>query len=68
MRAEWLLKNPFCKPQISVNCTKQTTDVHHMAGRGIMTLAQATWLPVCRNCHDYIHANPQTARDLGYLQ
>jgi predicted HNH restriction endonuclease len=31
-------------------------------------LVQSTWLPVCRNCHDWIHANPGEARIMGWLK
>jgi hypothetical protein len=47
-------------------------DVHHTKGRtGKNFLDEETWLAVCRTCHDWIHANPNTARALdsfSYVQ
>jgi hypothetical protein len=46
----------------------KATDVHHKNGRHNERLnAVEHWLPVCRKCHDWIHQNPQKARDKGYL-
>ena len=61
--------HPMCKAGIPNQCTGQTTDVHHMAGRiGDMLLYQPLWLPVCRGCHDWIEAHPIEAKELGYSQ
>jgi hypothetical protein len=47
-------------------CGRIATDVHHMKGRlGGNYLDDNTWLPVCRECHDWIHAHPREARELG---
>jgi hypothetical protein len=45
-----------------------TTDVHHKKGRGKYLLDESTWLPVCREHHDKIHANPAWAFEQGYLE
>jgi predicted HNH restriction endonuclease len=31
-------------------------------------LIQSTWIPVCRNCHNWIHSNPEEARIMKYLK
>ena len=67
MRKEYLTKHPMCQIKLP-GCTGQATDIHHTEYRGIKTLAQATWLAVCRTCHDWCHANPKEARELGYLK
>lgn len=60
---EFKVANPTCA------CCKslQTKDVHHMKGRGKYLLDVTTFLPVCRQCHDAIHANPHWARENGWL-
>ncbi len=53
-------------------------DLHHKAGRsgssenelGEMErnlTNKATFMAVCRNCHDYIHKFPKEAREKGWL-
>jgi len=43
-------------------------DIHHKAGRaGTNFLDRNTWLAVCRENHERIHANPSWARSLGFL-
>lgn len=46
----------------------KSTDVHHIAGRGINYLNEDTWLATCRPCHDRIHREPIWAREKGYLK
>lgn len=47
---------------------EKATDVHHKNGRHNDRLNDVEhWLPVCRKCHDYIHAHPQKAREKGWL-
>lgn len=44
------------------------TEVHHKAGRtGTNFLDEATWLPVCRRGHVWIHEHPGKARERGWL-
>ena len=38
------------------------------ANRDAFYLVQSTWLAVCRNCHDWVHAHPKESRALGYLK
>jgi hypothetical protein len=52
-------------------CMNGSTDVHHTyagSNRDAFYLVQSTWLSVCRNCHDWIHANPAESRVLGWLK
>jgi hypothetical protein len=67
MRKEYLTKHPMCEIKLP-GCTGLATDIHHKEYRGINTLAQATWVAACRTCHDWCHANPAEARELGYLK
>lgn len=66
MRKEYLTKHPMCEIKLP-GCNGQACDIHHTAYRGINTLAQATWLAACRECHEWCHANPKEARELGFL-
>jgi cytochrome c553 len=55
--------HPIC----AVCHTRPTKDVHHTHGRGPHLLDESTWLPVCRQCHDWIHSHPGQAREKGLL-
>lgn len=68
MRKEYLTKHPMCEVKLPGVCKGQACDIHHTAYRGINTLAQATWLAACRECHSWVHKNPAEARELGYLK
>ena len=67
MRKEYLTKHPMCEIKLPGVCTGQACDIHHKSYRGINTLAQATWAAACRECHEWCHANPKEARELGFL-
>ena len=67
MRKEYLTKHPMCEIKLP-GCNGQACDIHHTTYRGINTLAQATWLAACRECHDWCHKFPKEARELGYLK
>lgn len=62
---QYKLDNPYCKARLN-GCTRHTTDVHHKKGRGIHLLRVEYFLPVCRNCHDYIELNPDEALLKGF--
>jgi hypothetical protein len=56
--------NKFCP----VYPKKRTTEVHHMNGRtGDRLLDQEYWLAVSREGHQWIHLNPEEAREKGWL-
>ena len=65
LRIDFLVKNPVCEAKIKPYCTGFSHDVHHSRGRGKYFLAVETWLPVCRNCHVYLHDNPVDAIKRG---
>jgi hypothetical protein len=68
MRKVYMTQNPLCNIKIPGICTGLSCDVHHMEGRGIQTLVQATWVATCRECHSWCHLNPLEARELGFLK
>ena len=44
------------------------SQVHHKHGRGWsgnLTLVESLWIPVCAECHMWIHRHPSAARKLG---
>lgn len=62
-RKRFIHENPMCR-----RCSGKTDDVHHSRGRaGTLLLDERFWLPVCRECHDWIHANIQKAREGGFI-
>ena len=63
-RSLFLTELPTCE----VCMRAKSTDVHHIAGRGINYLNEDTWLSTCRPCHDRIHKDPIWAREKGYLK
>lgn len=56
--------NPVCKARIKC-IGSPTTDVHHRRGRGQYLLDESTWLPTCRECHQWIETSPEQAKALG---
>ena len=70
LRNRFLTDFSLC--QIAVKgCSINATDVHHTyagANRDAFYLIQSTWLAVCRNRHDWIHAHPKESRAFGYLK
>ncbi len=80
-RAQYLKENPVCmacvivkKHSLTPGFAKISTgvlvagseDIHHKAGRlGPLLRDQRHWLAICRECHDWIHANGAAARKLG---
>ena len=65
IRKVYLTKHPVCHAKIH-QCSLHATDVHHKKGRGKYHLDTTTWLPVCRNCHNWIETNPADAIELGF--
>lgn len=63
LRKQFLAAHPFC----AVYPSKRSTDVHHMAKRGINYLKTETWLAVSRDGHRFIHEHPDRARTKGWL-
>lgn len=51
-------------------CTsaQPSDEVHHTAGRvGANYLNESLWMPVSFEAHRFIHENPKTAREKGWL-
>jgi len=70
LRTRYLQENSLCKIN-RVDCTKKATDIHHTyagSNRDTYYLIQSTWIPVCRNCHNWIHSYPEESRKLNYLK
>ena len=65
LRAEFLEQRPVCEV-----CKCRPADhVHHRKGRYFGNfLDVTTWTAACFLCHDWIHRNPEQARELGLLQ
>lgn len=67
--AAWKRKpeNKFCKA-MQKGCLVHATDNHHKRGRGKYLLDETTWLPVCRNCHNWITEHSTEAITLGFSE
>lgn len=66
LRKEFLLSRPMCQAHITGICQNNSTDVHHMMGRGERYLDTKTWLAVCRSCHNWIEEHPALSKELGF--
>lgn len=68
LRKVQLEKYPVCQIN-TATCTTHSTEIHHAAYRtGDNFLGVDTWFATCRACHQWVHANPKEARELGYLK
>lgn len=79
IRAEYLAQHPACEagPVIlraklphyySVpTCTVWPKEIHHTAGRGKNLCNTDTFCAICPDCHRWLHAHGQKARELGLL-
>ncbi len=65
LRKEFLLEHSMCQLR-AVDCSLTATDVHHKKGRGKYHLDTTTWMPLCRNCHSFIHEHIQEAKEYGF--
>lgn len=65
LRKEFLEANPRC----AVFPNRKSTQVHHGAGReGPWLLRQEDWLAVSDEGHEWIHQNPESAKQRGFLK
>jgi len=63
-KATYMKDNPRCE----ICARKGKLDLHHKAGRtGDNYTNIATFMAVCRMCHDWIHSHPKESREKGYL-
>ena len=67
LRKVYLEKHNTCQIAAPV-CTTLSTEIHHSAYRGENYLGVETWFATCRACHQWVHSNPEVARELGYLK
>lgn len=60
----FLVANPTCQA-----CYKEpATELHHKRGRiGKLLIDTRFFMAVDSDCHEFIHANPNRARELGLL-
>lgn len=73
-RVEWLAEpeQTWCLCCLNRNGhLRRATEVHHKHGRGNQSellMVEDLWLPVCADCHDWIHRRePEAARRLRLL-
>ena len=64
LRKDYLESNPSCQASLP-GCSRVSTDIHHMKGRGPFLLDVASWISVCRQCHTWIELNPNEAKELN---
>lgn len=73
---QWKRENTHCKAcdQLMLYrpgrpVIRRTADCHHIRGRnGALLMDERYWLPVCRQCHDFITEHGKLARSLGFVQ
>lgn len=65
----WLKEHRCCERCGSHTDTNHVViDLHHVRGRvGKLLRAQHFWMPLCRQCHNWVHENPTPAREQGFL-
>ena len=63
-KAVFLIDEPYCW-----GCDNATLsqDIHHQRGRGEYLMDKTTWMPVCRECHRYIHDHPKWSYEQGWM-
>lgn len=65
-RDEYMKQNMICEVK---GCATPSHDLHHKSGRiGSNLTDQATFMAVCRKCHNWIHEHPAQAREKQYLK
>lgn len=67
LRRIFLSEHDMCQACLP-GCMGQATDVHHKKGRGKWYLVVATWMAVCRKCHQWIEEHPIEATEMGYRE
>ena len=67
LRKAFLLDHPMCHVK-SYDCSLQATDIHHTKGRDKYYLDVTTWLPVCRNCHIFVHEHVIESLERGFIK
>lgn len=68
LRKSFLEKHPMCQINTGV-CQSIASEIHHTEYRvGGKYLDTETWKSSCRACHEWVHLNPQVARELNLLK
>lgn len=62
LRNDYLKNNPNCE-----RCGGAATDLHHRITRQYHLNDVGVFCSLCRECHDWVHANDAEARKQGYL-
>jgi hypothetical protein len=65
LREQYMKHHPHCEAHLP-GCAINACDIHHTEGRvGALFLDDTKFKAVCRQCHTFIHENPQLAKDLN---
>lgn len=67
LRKEYLETHELCEIKWP-GCKRFSIEIHHTDYRGESYLDVSTWKASCRSCHDEVHANPNLAREKGFLK
>ncbi len=70
LRQKFLFANPWCRAckVRRLKIQSQATEIHHSRGRaGRLLVLREFFIPVCANCHEWIHAHVNEAREKGLI-
>ena len=69
LRREYLAEQPACRIHMADDRGfVRATEIHHRAGRiGKLLTDRSNFMPLCSECHRWIHDHPSEARAKGYL-
>lgn len=66
LRKVFLENHPNCEANLP-GCSKQSTTVHHSAGRmGKRLIDVTSFVALCGSCHTFCELNPDWAKENGY--
>ena len=54
LKEEYLTEHSKCQARLK-GCTSAAVDIHHVLGRGKYLLVTASFMAVCRFCHEQVH-------------
>lgn len=66
VKKEYKKEHPKCEANLE-GCTKETTDIHHQAGKSnaALLINPDYFLAVCRSCHSWIEIHPHESLAMG---